>query len=168
MGGLVRNLRPRRGARALDPDQKLKAINRRFHGVSQRSGFDQHRRRPWSRSDLQFMVLLVIVGGAFIVAGYVLFAGYLPNGRPRSELVGRATVIDGDTIEIHGRRIRLYGIDAPESAQLCTTGGARYRCGQSAAVALADFIGQRTVICAQSGTDRYERAIATCTVAART
>jgi endonuclease YncB( thermonuclease family) len=35
-------------------------------------------------------------------------------------LVGVPSVIDGDTIEIHGERIRLNGIDAPESAQLCT------------------------------------------------
>ena len=32
---------------------------------------------------------------------------------------GTASVIDGDTIEIHGERIRLDAIDAPESAQLC-------------------------------------------------
>ena len=35
------------------------------------------------------------------------------------DLVGRASVIDGDTLEIHGTRIRLWGIDAPESSQLC-------------------------------------------------
>ncbi|MFG1278249.1 thermonuclease family protein [Xanthobacter autotrophicus] len=35
-------------------------------------------------------------------------------------LAGRASVIDGDTIEIHGTRIRLEGIDAPESRQTCT------------------------------------------------
>jgi len=36
-------------------------------------------------------------------------------------LTGVASVINGDTIEIRGRRIRLFGIDAPESSQLCAT-----------------------------------------------
>lgn len=31
-------------------------------------------------------------------------------------LVGVASVIDGDTLEIRGVRVRLYGIDAPESS----------------------------------------------------
>jgi endonuclease YncB( thermonuclease family) len=31
-------------------------------------------------------------------------------------LAGQASVIDGDTLEIHGTRIRLWGIDAPESS----------------------------------------------------
>jgi endonuclease YncB( thermonuclease family) len=35
------------------------------------------------------------------------------------DLIGQATVVDGDTIEIHGNRIRLWGIDAPESTQFC-------------------------------------------------
>jgi endonuclease YncB( thermonuclease family) len=34
-------------------------------------------------------------------------------------LTGQASIIDGDTLEIHGTRIRLWGIDAPESNQLC-------------------------------------------------
>jgi endonuclease YncB( thermonuclease family) len=38
--------------------------------------------------------------------------------RPDS-FVGQASVIDGDTLEIHSTRIRLWGIDAPESTQLC-------------------------------------------------
>jgi hypothetical protein len=36
---------------------------------------------------------------------------------------GRASVIDGDTIELHGQRIRLWGIDAIESSQLCQLDG---------------------------------------------
>ncbi len=79
-------------------------------------------------------------------------------GRPRLLL----THAIEDTIEIHGRRIRLHGIDAPESDQLCTIGGSNYRCGQRAALALADFIGQRTVSCEQRDTDRYDRAVAVC------
>jgi endonuclease YncB( thermonuclease family) len=40
-----------------------------------------------------------------------------------ADLTGRASVIDADTIEIHGTRIRLWGIDAPESTQLCRDAG---------------------------------------------
>jgi endonuclease YncB( thermonuclease family) len=76
-------------------------------------------------------------------------------------LIGTASVIDGDTIEIHGQHIRFYGIDAPESRQNCNDArGKLYRCGQKAALALADKIGRRTVRCDPRDMDRYGRTVA--------
>lgn len=79
---------------------------------------------------------------------------------------GVATVIDGDTIEIHDTRIRLHGVDAPESSQLCTKAGQPWRCGQAAALALSDYIGTATVHCKATGHDRYRRTVASCSVGA--
>lgn len=78
-------------------------------------------------------------------------------------IVGVASVIDGDTIEIRGVRIRLHGVDAPESRQLCTSPtGERWCCGQQASLALSDQIGRSTVSCHPRDTDRYGRTVAVC------
>jgi endonuclease YncB( thermonuclease family) len=61
-----------------------------------------------------------------------------------ADLIGRATIIDGDTLEIHGTRIRLWGIDAPETTQLCRGDDSQqYRCGAKAANDLDAFIARR-------------------------
>jgi endonuclease YncB( thermonuclease family) len=91
-----------------------------------------------------------------LLARHVFTAAKLAN-------TGVASVIDGDTIEIHGERIRLYGIDALESSQLCIRPtGERWRCGQQSSFALADRIGRTTVSCQPRNRDRYGRVVAIC------
>lgn len=82
-----------------------------------------------------------------------------------ADLTGRASIIDGDTLDIHGTRIRLSGIDAPESTQLCRgEDSLQYRCGAKSANELAALIGGRSVSCKPVTVDRYGRAVASCAV----
>jgi endonuclease YncB( thermonuclease family) len=82
-----------------------------------------------------------------------------------ADLIGQASVVDGDTIEIHGERIRLLDIDAPESSQTCSRpDGTVWHCGQQAARALFDWIGQRTVTCASDHRDIHGQTLARCIV----
>jgi endonuclease YncB( thermonuclease family) len=76
---------------------------------------------------------------------------------------GQASVMDGDTLEMHGQRIRLHGIDAPEPPQSChLPNGKPWRCGHTAARRLRDFIGHKTVTCERKDRDRYGRMVAVC------
>src|SRR6266478_6383513 len=80
-------------------------------------------------------------------------------------LSGQASIIDGDTLEIHGTRIRLWGIDAPESSQFCRGADSLpYRCGAQAANDLDGFIAARPVSCVPLNLDPYGRTVATCSV----
>ncbi|MGB7280329.1 MAG: hypothetical protein WBD15_21615, partial [Pseudolabrys sp.] len=71
----------------------------------------------------------------------------ITNKLKLERIVGKAKVLDGDTIEISGRRIRLFGIDAPENGQTCTIKRKPFRCDQAATSALADKIGAHVVEC---------------------
>ena len=86
------------------------------------------------------------------------------GGAEEKQIVGVASVIDGDTIEIHGQRIRLHGIDAPESKQLCVVDGKPWRCGAEAANRISETIGRKTVLCDWRDKDRYGRVVAVCSV----
>ena len=79
------------------------------------------------------------------------------------QMSGRAVPIDGDTIELAGERVRLHGIDAPESAQTCLDASeVAYPCGERATRALRALIDGQSVSCRQTDTDRYGRVVAVC------
>jgi len=89
----------------------------------------------------------------------------LPPSFAMADIIGPARVIDGDTIEISGERIRLHGIDAPESNQTCTdVEGKEWRCGQEATIALATIVGDQSITCKGEERGKYGRLIAVCYV----
>lgn len=77
-------------------------------------------------------------------------------------VAGPAKVVDGDTLEVSGRRVRLLGIDAPESDQTCQKDGSSWPCGQIAAQQLSALIEGQLVECRGSGVDQYGRMLAVC------
>ena len=98
----------------------------------------------------------------YLIFALLVAVATIGTAAARSPIVGVASVIDGDTLEIHGQRIRLHGIDAPESGQFCEKDGKQYRCGQQAALALANKIGRLPIRCEPRDIDRYKRVVAIC------
>jgi endonuclease YncB( thermonuclease family) len=69
----------------------------------------------------------------------VLFASQ--RGTLSSQNSGdRLSVIDGDTLQLDGDVVQLYGIDAPELGQLCDSDGHLWHCGLEAALALSKLV----------------------------
>lgn len=92
--------------------------------------------------------------------------GLAHGSTPGAIISGTARVIDGDTIEIGGRRIRLHGIDAPETGQTCLDHqGEPWNCGNVAAAELEKTVRHQTVNCDDRGLDKYGRTLAVCFVA---
>jgi endonuclease YncB( thermonuclease family) len=102
---------------------------------------------------LAFILLVSLVGGSSYGA---------------EKLTGRATVIDGDTININGTHVRLEGIDAPEVNQVCARRFiGTWSCGTAATKALARHIEGRRVDCEAQGHDKYDRTLGICFVEGR-
>jgi endonuclease YncB( thermonuclease family) len=87
----------------------------------------------------------------------------LPMSAAMADVTGKPRIVDGDTIWIGEIKIRLHGIDAPESKQECKQAdGSAYRCGEASTDALRVLIGSEPVRCEGGTYDRYKRLIAVC------
>jgi endonuclease YncB( thermonuclease family) len=71
------------------------------------------------------------------------------------------TVSDGDTLKFGTQRVRMFGIDAPETRQTCD--GGAWPAGKIATETLKELIGDTPVICRQLDWDaQYGRPVSLC------
>jgi len=110
-----------------------------------------------------------LAGRAFATAGAARRAEWLVDTLDASpdrtvHLGGtRVDVIDGDTVDLDGRRVRLKGIDAPEMAQACTGPAGTYPCGVQARQELIRLINAGDgVTCDAAEFDDYGRYLGVC------
>jgi endonuclease YncB( thermonuclease family) len=66
-------------------------------------------------------------------------------------------------LDMAGTRIRLWGIDAPESRQTCEgRDGQTYECGRDSTAVMVELTRDRDLTCDNRGNDRYRRVVAVC------
>ena len=96
-----------------------------------------------------------------LFAGAALFAARMDHFTA-TDISGQVRVVDGDSLALGKRRLRLKGIDAPELAQRCRKDGYEYGCGTESASYLRGLIGSAEVVCKGEGIDRYGRDLVRC------
>jgi len=90
----------------------------------------------------------------------------ITNSANAGEHVGLPRVVDGDTLAIGTAKIRLQGIDAPETDQVClNASGQHWACGIEARDRLNAHIAGREISCVSTEVDVYGRELARCSVA---
>ncbi|CDX45679.1 conserved exported hypothetical protein [Mesorhizobium plurifarium] len=136
-----------------------------------RTGAKRSRALRWASVPRRLIFATVVAAGVLAALTTMQHADLLHEinlqnfaGAKPDQITGVAFVIDGDTIEVHGQRIRFNGIDAPESKQYCEDAeGFEYPCGRRSAEALDSFLAaSRPVQCTFVTWDRYHRFVGDC------
>ena len=78
---------------------------------------------------------------------------------------GSTFVIDGDSIKVGEKEVRLFGIDAPEYHQTCfDEKNKEYACGKASREFLNKLASKKEVVCLYSEKDKYNRFLAKCSL----
>ena len=99
------------------------------------------------KTTLLILLIILVSFSNFVFAKTI-------NGKPR--------IIDGDTIHIKSNKIRLHGIDAPETQQTCKIDNEEWYCGKQSTKELKKLINKQNVECVVNDVDVYNRYIAIC------
>jgi len=112
------------------------------------------------------LIILIIISIIFFILTYIDVRSENIN-----KITGFAKVVDGDTIKINSKKIRLYGIDAPEKKQKCKktyltisfmSFTKDYMCGEVSTEKLIKKINKQKLNCNILDVDRYKRLIGEC------
>ncbi|RXG95743.1 thermonuclease family protein [Bradyrhizobium zhanjiangense] len=104
----------------------------------------------------------VIVGMKHRVMVVALFA-VITSPVCAAKLSGPPRILDGNTIELEKTKLRLSGIDAPETDQICLDArGRKWACGVAARDELIKHSNGRTWDCHTTGVDEYGRSRGSC------
>jgi endonuclease YncB( thermonuclease family) len=116
----------------------------------------------------------VALGAVFSFAGIALVGlglpanlfGSAPQEQDWTARAAAVRVVDGDTLRLGERTLRLSGLLSPERGQTCrTAGGVGFDCGATAAEALARLVQGHDLGCRVRGRDRFGRALGVCEAA---
>ncbi len=112
--------------------------------------------RRWLR---RLFALLLLVGLLAVVAFM-----RAPSERLTDADGARVYVLDGDSLRIGNRTIRIEGVDAVELHQLCRAADdVQWSCGVQAREALGRIVAQGDLVCESRAADRFGRALSRCT-----
>jgi len=107
---------------------------------------------------LKDLFLTIVFFGLIAVA--IVFLDSLSS----HELSGKPYVVDGDSLVLNQKKLRLVGIDAPELRQLCWRNRKTWPCGVESRGALRKLVNRGGVTCKTDGVDKYDRWLVECVV----
>ena len=100
--------------------------------------------------------LATAVGLVLLAPPPAAVAGDLPVYRGLAEVAGPAM------LSLDGKRVVLWGIDAPVRGQPCYAGNKTWDCATASAKTLLNLVGDREIVCEQRRLDQYGRVFAVC------
>ena len=80
----------------------------------------------------------------------------------QAPISGFGKSIDGDSLHVDEKEVRLFGIDAPEFDQTCQRASGDWSCGAAAAEQLSELVTGKRITCTSVGTDDHGRILGRC------
>jgi len=101
------------------------------------------------------------IGFRLILATAIALVAVFP-ARAQEEIRGPAKVLSSDTLEVSGKRYRLFGIVGPARDQKCLAGALPWLCGNAAYNHLREQAEGKLVTCIEKGLTEDQKPTAFC------